>query len=127
GIYDDPARFTSMAENLTTIEKSMNQINTLSQEQKPNYNQIVRWVQNKEDHADELTHTVTYYFLAQRIKPVDKVDAAEYDNYIKKLTLTHAMISYCTKAKQSTDTAAVAQLRTLLDEFKKTYELEHNH
>ncbi|TFG45794.1 MAG: superoxide dismutase, partial [Candidatus Brocadiia bacterium] len=47
GIYDDPARFTSMAENLTTIEKSMNQINTLSQEQKPNYNQIVRWVQNK--------------------------------------------------------------------------------
>ena len=27
GIYNDPARFTDMADHITTIEKSMNQIN----------------------------------------------------------------------------------------------------
>ena len=30
---------------------------------------MVRWVVNKEVHADELSDIVTYYFMAQRIKP----------------------------------------------------------
>jgi nickel superoxide dismutase len=78
GIHDDPARFVTLAEHIATIEKSMNQINELSQESKPNFNQIVRWVQNKDSHADELSEIVTYYFMAQRIKPADKADAEAY-------------------------------------------------
>ena len=48
GIYDDPARFSLMAEHITTIEKAMKTIIDLSGEKKPNYNQLVRWVQNKD-------------------------------------------------------------------------------
>jgi nickel superoxide dismutase len=69
GIYGDQARFDMLAEHITTIEKSMQQITELSQKDKRNFNQIVRWIQNKEKHADELSHIVTYYFMAQRIKP----------------------------------------------------------
>jgi len=87
GIYGDDTRFTLIAEHITTIEKSMNQIEALSKEQHPNWNQIVRWVVNKEDHADQLTEIVTFYFLAQRVKPADPKDKAASAKYVKQLTL----------------------------------------
>jgi len=121
GIYDDPARFVTLAEHIATIEKSMNQINELSQESKPNFNQIVRWVQNKDSHADELSEIVTYYFMAQRIKPADKADAEAYQRYVKQLTLLHQMLVYSMKAKQTTDLANVEKLRALLAEFRAAY------
>jgi len=60
GIYDDPARLKMIAEHITTIEKSMNEINTLSAEPGKNINQLVRWVDNKDNHADQLSEIVTY-------------------------------------------------------------------
>jgi nickel superoxide dismutase len=129
GIYDDPARFVTLAEHIATIEKSMKQINELSQESKPNFNQLVRWVQNKETHADELSEIVTYYFMAQRIKPADKADNEAYGEYVKKLTLLHGMLVYSMKAKQTTDLANIEKLRTLLAEFRTAYlgDGEHKH
>ena len=121
GIYGDPARFDMIAENITTIEKSMKQITELSQKDKPDLNQIVRWVYNKEKHADELSHIVTYYFMAQRIKPADKAKGKAYDEYIKKLTLLHEMLVYSMKAKQTTDLSNVEKLRALLTEFRTAY------
>jgi nickel superoxide dismutase len=129
GIYDDAARFNMMAENITTIEKSMNMINQLSAEQKPNMNQIVRWVQNKENHSDELSHTITYYFMAQRIAPVEKTDAQAYEKYLTKLTLLHQMLVSAMKAKQTTDLSVTVQLTDLLTKFKLAYSenVEHKH
>jgi nickel superoxide dismutase len=121
GIYGDPARFDMVAENITTIEKSMKQILELSKEDKPNMNQIVRWVANKEKHADELSHTVTYYFMAQRVKLIDPSKSGDYENYIKKLTLLHQLLVYSMNAKQTTDLANVGKLRSLLTEFQAEY------
>jgi nickel superoxide dismutase len=121
GIYNDEARFGAIAENLTTIEKSMKLINELSGEEKPNYNQIVRWVDNKELHADDTAEIVTYYFMAQRLKPVDATDAKAYAAYVKELTLLHQLLCNSMKAKQTTDVATVEQLRGLLDEYHKVY------
>ena len=121
GIYDDEARFGAIAENITTIEKAMKEIERLSAEAKPNMNQIVRWVNTKEAHADELSETVTYYFMAQRVKLPEKGDAKAYSDYVKKLTLLHPMLIYAMKAKQTTDLANVQELRSLLDEFHKVY------
>jgi len=121
GIYGDPARFDMLAEHITTIEKSMKQITDLSNRDKPNVNQIVRWVQNKEKHADELSHTITYYFMAQRIKLVVKAEGKAYEEYVKKLTLLHQMLVYSMKAKQTTDLSNVEKLRSLLAEFRTVY------
>jgi len=121
GIYDDPARFDMLAEHITTIEKSMRLITELSKQDKPNMNQIVRWVQNKEKHADELSHIVTHYFMAQRIKLVVKAEGKDYEEYVKKLTLVHQMLVYSMKAKQTTDLSNVEKLRTLLAEFRNVY------
>ncbi len=121
GIYDDQARFDMIAEHITTIEKSINEIKKLSEQDKPNMNQIVRWVQNKEEHADELGHIVTYYFMTQRVKPTQKTEGKEYDEYVKKLTLLHKILISSMKAKQTTDLANVEKLRSLLAEFNSVY------
>ena len=121
GIYDDEARFGEIAEHITTIEKSMKEIERLSADAKPNMNQIVRWVNNKELHADELSEIVTYYFMAQRVKLPEEGDSKAQNQYVKKLTLLHRMLIYSMKAKQTTDLANVEQLKSSLNEFHKVY------
>ena len=121
GIYGDQTRFTLIAEHLTTIEKSMNQIEDLTDQDEVNANQIVRWVQNKEKHADEISHIITYYFMAQRVKLPEKGNTKAYNDYIKKLTLLHEMLVTTMKTKQTTDTANVEKLRSLLHQFHEAY------
>lgn len=122
GIFDDPARITAMTEDITTIEKSMNQITALSKEPTAqNTNQCVRWVLTKEEHAEKLSETITYYFMAQRVKPSPATDKAGYAKYIKELTLLHQMLQTTMKTKQTVDLAQVAKLKSLLHEFSHSY------
>jgi len=132
GIYDDEARFNSMAEHITTIEKSMKLIDSLSAQEKPNMNQIVRWVNNKEVHADEMSNIITYYFMAQRIKIPPEGDTKAHSAYVKNLTLLHEMLVYTMKTKQTTDLKNVEKLKSLLNQFHESYygkaaEAEHKH
>ena len=121
GIYDDAARFALLEEHVTTVEKAMKKIDELSAAQSPNYNQIVRWVGNKEHHADEFSEIVTYYFMAQRVKPVEKKSDEAYSKYLGELTSLHQMVVYSMKAKQTTDLKNVERLRALTRQFKASY------
>jgi nickel superoxide dismutase len=119
-----------MAEHIKTIEKSMKQIEALSDAGQKNYNQLVRWIANKEQHADAYTEIVTQYFLTQRIKAAPKSDAAAYEKYVHKVTLLHQMMVTSMKCKQTTDLQNVAKLRALLGEFRVAYlgkEAAHGH
>jgi nickel superoxide dismutase len=121
GIYDDQMRIDMIAEHITTIEKAMNQVMALSKESTPNYNQIVRWVMNKEKHAEELSEIVTYYFMAQRLQPVPNTDEKQYAAYREKLELLHHLLFYTMKSKQSTDLAVIETMRELLKKFSEAY------
>ena len=121
GIYGDQMRFDMIAEHITTIEKSMKLVTELSGQDRPNMNQIVRWVQNKDEHADELSHIVTHYFMAQRVKLPPEGDVKAHDEYVKKLTLLHKMLVYAMNAKQTTDLAYIERLRSTLAEFRDVY------
>lgn len=114
GIYDDKMRIDMIAEDITTIEKSMNQIVKLESSKPLNYNQLTRWIMNKEDHAKKLQEIVTQYFMTQRIK-------VDTENYTKKLTLLHKMLISAMKCKQTTDLSHVSTLRALLSEFNDLY------
>lgn len=130
GIYGDKMRFEMLREHIQTIEKSMQEITRLSNEDNEDYNQIVRWVNNKDDHANQLMHIVTQYFMTQRIKPVEDMNSAEYKQYVNKITLLHKMLISAMKSKQTTDLKYVKELRDLVDEFEKAYSgevKEHKH
>jgi nickel superoxide dismutase len=114
GIYDDEMRIGMIKEHFATIEKAMNQIKELEKEGDKNYNQLVRWIVTKENHASELQEIVSQYFMTQRIKP----DAKDYG---KKLGLLHEMMIYSMKCKQTTDLTYVSKLRDLVKEFQGLY------
>lgn len=54
GIYGDQMRIQMMQEHLMTMGKSMKMVSALRAEKTINHNQLVRWVLNKEKHADQL-------------------------------------------------------------------------
>lgn len=119
GIYNDKARIEMIKEHVTTIEKSMNKIIELSKAGDKNYNQLVRWVNNKEEHATKIQHIVTQYFMTQRIKL--PADAAGEKAYSEKLALLHSMLVYAMKSKQTTDTKNCDKLRELVEKFDTAY------
>jgi nickel superoxide dismutase len=130
GIYDDPMRLDMMAEHIMTLEKSMKQISMLSEAGDKNYNQLVRWISNKEHHADAFTEIVTQYFMTQRIKPTAQGNTPDYQEYVHKLTLLHQMMVTSMKCKQTTDLENITQLRSLLSEYRLAYlgpEAAHAH
>lgn len=121
GIYDDDLRLSLLQEHITTIEKSMKEITKLSKAKKPDYNQLVRWITNKEAHAVKFQELISQYFLHQRIKPVNPSSGKQYDKYILQLTLAHRMLIAAMKSKTTTDLAVVNELKNLLAEFRKSY------
>ena len=124
GIYGDEGRFAALLEDVDTIEKSMNEIDKLSGESKRNDNQIVRWVINKEHHADHIRDVVAQYFLAQRITEPAADDAAALKAYTDKLVALHKIIRTAMKCKQTTDPANAQTLRDLVLTFQKMYNAE---
>ena len=129
GIYGDEMRIMMLKEHVQTVEKSMKMIQELSQEGQKNYNQLVRWINNKEHHAQEIQNIVDAYFLTQRIKPVSEDKKTEFQAYSQKVVTLHQMLVYSMKAKQSTDLEHCVKLNQLIDSFSEQYfsaeDLEH--
>lgn len=121
GIYGDSVRIALLYEHIETIEKSMNQINELSKSDNPDYNQLVRWVMNKEEHAKEMQEIVSQYFLHQRVKITSSADDAAYRKYVKQLELLHHLSVFAMKSKQSTDLSIIDTLREKLHLFEHAY------
>ena len=121
GIYNDELRIELMREHIQTIEKSTTSIVELSKASPVNYNQLVRWTGNKEEHANQLQEIVTQYFMTQRVKPADPKDAAATAAYVRQLTLLHAMLVQAMKAKQTTDLEPIERLKNLVGEFYEAY------
>ncbi|MFO7931251.1 MAG: superoxide dismutase [Ni] [Thermodesulfobacteriota bacterium] len=119
GIYDDQARIELMREHIDTIERSMNQIRSLNKDLEKesdveHQNQLVRWINNKEDHADKLQHIVSQYFMTQRISTDD-------DKYSDKISCLHKILVDAMKSKQTVDEKYVKSLRDLVDHFENLY------
>ncbi|MEE4271543.1 MAG: superoxide dismutase [Ni] [Thermoanaerobaculales bacterium] len=131
GIFDDELRIQLIEEHIVTIEKSMRKIVEIGSAESVDYNQLVRWVNNKEHHAEEIQDIVTAYFMAQRIKPPkDHDDEKALNDYAHKLAYLHAIQIHAMKAKHGTDLGEIEALRKMTVEFRKAYfgeEGTHSH
>ncbi len=95
GIYDDNARVQSMLEDAATVTKAVTMIIELAgKTDAQSGNQRVRWVSNKESHAQKIISTIADYFLTQRVK----TDMADYTERLKR---HHAVIVLAMKTKQN--------------------------
>ena len=115
GIYADDNVFAGMVKDVETIEKAMTEIAG----GKLNVNQQVRWVTNKESHAQAIQDTVAKYFLAQRIKLSEAESAPKA--YAQKLALLHQITVYAMKCKQTTEVENAKKLAKAIADFKAAY------
>jgi nickel superoxide dismutase len=115
GIYNDYARVMSMFEDAATIKKSITLIAELSDKaDAQSRNQVVRWVTNKEKHAQNIIDTISDYFLTQRVKPNQK-------DYSERLAKHHAVILAAMGAKQNTDMKYATVLQDRIKELLAYY------
>ena len=120
GIYDDHARVQSMLEDAATVEKSVQLISDLSgKTDTQSQNQLVRWVMNKEKHAQNIISTISDYFLTQRVK-------SDQEDYAERLIKHHAVIVAAMKAKQNADLSYVNGLKASIEALSRYYP-EHKH
>lgn len=128
GIYADSLRVVLLLEHITTIEKSMNKINELAVEKTVDYNQLVRWITNKEDHAKKIQDIATQYFMFQRVKVSD--DPEEQKKSADLLAVLHEICVYAMKSKQTTDLEYIKKLNDSVHNFSHLYfekEGHHHH
>lgn len=122
GIFDAELKFGELEQHVETIAKAGDQIRELSAKKELTANdhqQLVRWVTNKESHAQKIIDEAANYFLAQRIKPGQ-------DHYAEKLELLHHIMIHAMKTKQSTEAEAHEKLSKKIVAFKELY-LDHKH
>ncbi len=115
GIYDDHARVESMLEDAATVAKAAMLINELAGKTDPqSQNQLVRWVMNKEKHAQNVISTISDYFLTQRVK-------ADQKDYTERLVKHHAVIVAAMKAKQNADGKYADALKSSIEDLSPYY------
>ena len=120
GIYDDYARLKAMLEDAATVEKAAKSIAKLAGESDAqSQNQMVRWVMNKEQHADNVIQIISEYFLTQRVKP-------SQEDYAERLERHHAVILAAMTAKQNAAESFAADLRKKIEALADYYP-EHEH
>lgn len=126
GIYDDALRVISIQEDFETINKAINEIIQLQQNSEdPNFNQIVRWINTKEEHATRIQKTISEYFLIQRVKVKNRNDKSAYNDYTNKLETLHQLMIIAMKCKQNINQEHVHKGKVLLDKFTKVYFDDH--
>ena len=115
GIYDDYARVEAMLEDAATVEKSAKLIAELAgKSDAQSQNQLVRWVMNKEKHAQKIISTICDYFLTQRVKPSQK-------DYAERLIKHHTVIIAAMKAKQNADVKYAKTLKESIEALSSYY------
>lgn len=115
GIYDDHARIQAMLEHAATIDKAISQISQLAgKSDAQSQNQLVRWVNSKEHHAQLIISTISDYFLTQRVKPTQK-------DYPERLARHHQVMLSAMKAKQGTESSLSNTLRQDISALAKWY------
>ncbi|MGC6424596.1 MAG: superoxide dismutase [Ni] [Lentimonas sp.] len=122
GIFADELKFGELEQHIETISKASIKITEIAAKDEltaDDRQQLVRWVKQKESHAQKVIDESANYFLAQRVK-------LDTDHYKEKIELLHHIIIYAMKSKQSSDGKAAEVLSEKLAAFKSLY-LHHDH
>lgn len=115
GIYDDNARVHAMLEDAATVSKAVVKINELAgKTDAQSNNQTVRWVTNKESHAQSIIETISNYFLTQRVK-------TSQEDYATRLKEHHAVILAAMKAKQNSEASYAEALSAAIEKLLAYY------
>ena len=121
GIYGDQMRFEGMLEDTKTVAKAITEIEAFAgglgdgPPSAKGMNQMMRWVNNKESHAQNIQDVMAEYFFAQRIK-------ADHKDYTAQLATAHKVIVAAMKCKQDASAPTAEALKAAILDFYRAYE-----
>ena len=125
GIYDDAVRIVQIEEDIATIRKAMGMIKGLAgKSDAQSMNQMIRWVNTKDEHASRIQESVSSYFLAQRITPKKKGESGR-QKYVNQTLLLQQLIVAAMKCKQNVEQSKCDAASDLVTEFSVSYFDEH--
>jgi len=122
GIFDDPHMVAELKQCCETIRKAMvqgNELHATLATDPLSMNQMVRWINTKDQHAKKIITLVGEYCLCQRVKSVG-VFKSDGD-YVDALKSHHAVLACAMKAKQTMDVSACDALEHAVDDMSKMY------
>ena len=85
------------------------------------FNQMVRWINTKEEHCNKIIKLVSEYCLCQRVKPSNFKSEMEY---LEALKVHHRTMQAAMKAKQSMDENDCIALEHAVEDLAKMYTKE---
>ena len=105
-----------MKEDAATCEKAVTEMSALKDDEMAvkDINQMVRWVNNKESHAEKIIGTIANYFLTQRVK----TDAADFST---RLAAHLAVMIAAMKVKQDANLSTVTALKAATAKLDQYY------
>ncbi len=119
GIYGDHERVHALLEDAETVTKACKMMAELAgKSDAQSQQQFVRWVNNKESHAQKVIETMSDYYFTQRIMP-------SQENYTERLVAHHAVVLAAMKAKQSADIKNAEALSKAIRALMEYYPHEH--
>jgi ubiquitin-small subunit ribosomal protein S27Ae len=121
GIFDDAAIVAELKQAANTIRKAIVQVNELHATTASDLlamNQMIRWIDVKEEHASKIITTVAEYCLCQRVK---KEIFAEPKDYTDALAAHHAVMQAAMKCKQNVSVEICDALDHAIDDMAKMY------
>lgn len=119
GIYGDHERVHALLEDAETVTKACKMMAELAgTHDAQSQQQFVRWVNNKESHAQKIIETMSDYYFTQRIKP-------SQEDYKERLVAHHAVVLAAMKAKQSADIKNAEALSKAISALMVYYPHQH--
>jgi len=118
---DDPAMVAELKQAAATVRKAMVQSKDLHATLASDLlamNQMVRWINVKEEHCAKIITTVSEYALCQRVK---REAFSTQQDFVDAVLAHHKVLVAAMKAKQQMDTAACDALDHAIEDMAKMY------
>lgn len=116
GIYNDQMVYDQINEFEMTMFKCVKALEHNKFETLEERNQFIRWVMTKDKECDQASHTLCYFFLQQKIQPID-------DN-IELVKSLHKLLFLIVAIKQNVDIKMVKEFGKEWAHFKELFHPE---
>lgn len=117
GIYHDAMVYDQIDQFVETMVKGMTVIRDNKFSTPQERNELVRWVNSKEEACDEAANILCFYFLQQKIKPGEESSA-------EQLASAHRLLFYLVTIKQTADLKAVSNFDSEWEKFKLFFHVQ---
>lgn len=117
GIYHDDMIYDLIDQYAETMYKGITVMNQSKLDSVHDFNELTRWVIEKEKESNETAQLITFYFLQQKIKPGEPETT-------KRLEAAHKLLFLLVAIKQNNEIRFVDQFAKQWEDFKLMFHPE---